>query len=175
MHARYLLAISWVFLCLTVCRGALPAGGGSDAVDPELSARAVADLMRSDTIVRLEILYFPKEMETLTRMTPQSLETQCWYRIAVEQFQWSAVRSDLISALEGCFVQPAAREPDCRWGCIFYDARSNRLLSIFSDGRGSVGMINGTPVTGISPLVGVLESRCSRLWEGKVLYSPLAD
>ena len=135
----------------------------------------MAHLLRSDTIVRLEIFYFPEEMETLTRMTPESLEKHCWYRIGVQEFQWTPFRSDLISALAKLSLERAAYSPDCRWGCVFYDSKDERAMTMYFNRDGSVGLVNGAPVKGAGPLVELLGKRCSDLWEGKALYTPLSD
>ncbi len=174
MNIRLLLAISLVLLCLTVWSGASSEMRPNTA-DHQPSAQALADLIRSDACARLEVLYFPTEMQTQAPLTPEQLEAHCWYRIGVREFQWSAVRTDLITALDVSSVETEAKEPDCRWGCIFYDREDSRVLTVYLDRRGSVGLINGTPVSGLSPLRRVLEDRCSPLWKGEVKYHPLAQ
>ncbi len=168
-----------LFLCLVVpllplLTGAVRQGDAATATRAVTSASAVAALMRSDGVARLEVFCFPADATTLTAMTPESLEAQSWYRIDIRQFQWSAMRAALIDAVEASHFAPSERPPDCRWGCVFYDGRNTRVLTMYFDGAGRLGLINGDRVTGISQLVSVLEARCSRLWEGEVKYHPLA-
>jgi hypothetical protein len=173
MKVRFLVVPIALVLCLTASR-ALRRGSAATAADAGTSASEVAALLRSDRIARLDVFYFPKEMETLTALRPESLERQAWYRVGVEQFQWSAMRTALIDALDSSSFAPAAGHADCSWGCVFYDGRNVRVLTMYFDGAGRLGLINGESVTGASQVVDVLEARCSQLWRGEVRYHPLA-
>jgi len=175
MHTREMLAVLLLLSCMSKCQSESPRSGAQELGASQPSPREVADLLRTRVPVRLEIVYVPREIQTQAPITPGRLEAHCWYRVGIQEFQWSAFRTDLISALDGCVVGRGTREPDCRWGCIFFDTKGARVLTMYFDGGGSRGLLNGTPVTGLGPVVRVLEKRCSPLWVGEVKYHPLAD
>lgn len=125
----------------------------------------VMKLLRSERIVRLQILCVPKEIATRADLTPRQLERICNYKIDVRDFQTSVLRGELISTLEKPFVEEAWARADFRWGCIFYDAKGSRVLTMYFDGFGQKGLINGVRVTSVASVVTVLERRCSCLWE----------
>ena len=128
-------------------------------------AQSALRLMSSKTATRLEILYYPTWILTRTALSPERLEKLSSYRISIRAFQDAKLRDDLISALERSAVKTTTQsEADYRWACIFYNADGTRLLTMYFDGFGTKGLINGAPVTSIGPVVKCLERRCSGLW-----------
>ena len=174
MTLRHVCCVALMLVAAMACLGG-PESGITPVDGARIQGQPSAALLRTRTIARLEILYFPKEMETLSRMTPERLERYCWFRLTVERFQWSALRTDLIATLTSSSFGLATDTPDCRWGCIFYDEKGARVLTMYFDGRGRLGLINGIPVTGTASLAELLERRCAPLWQGEVVYHPLAD
>jgi hypothetical protein len=146
-----------------------PRGTTTSVTATEPSVQSAVALLRSGTVARFDILYLPREVETPIRVTPEALDSICFFRIGVsEQAQDSRLRNELIAALESSGIVRATgpyAEPDCRWGCVFYDADGTPILSMYFDDFGVKGLIDGTPVTGVGPVVRLLERRCSCLWE----------
>jgi len=130
-------------------------------------------LMRSGVVTRLEIIYLPKWIETPVPVLPRQLEGAGYYRISIEHFDESKLKRDLLSVLESSDMKQATApdwEPDCRWGCVFYNQAGVRVLGMYFDAAGVKGWIGKTPVTlrrrfGKLAIVRLLESRCSSLWE----------
>jgi hypothetical protein len=121
--------------------------------------------MRSATTDRLEILCVPKHILTRADLGPDLLEKQYNYRITIRMLHASELQDDLIRALDQPSIRRAAAQPpDVRWACIFYDTNNTRVLAMYFDGFGRKGLINGTPVTSVGPIVEVLERRCASLW-----------
>lgn len=137
----------------------------SDRAVGEKVLSQAADVMRSGAITKLEVLYYPKEMLTRTRLNPELLEKQYYYKISIERFQSSKLKSEMISAFENSAIKPAAIEPDLRWACIFYNTNNDRVLTMYFDASGKKGIIDGVSVVSDGRLVKLLESRCSSLWE----------
>jgi hypothetical protein len=164
MRTRYLLLGMILLLPLQACGGHVPSGG---AVGEDPVVRSAVSVMRSGTTTRLQILYLPKEITTIVRVDLDALERLCYYRIGIERFHDSKLRSDLISALENSSVQRTREEADLRWGCVFYDAKDTRVLTIYFDRWGRNGLINGIAVTSNGRYVDVLEQKCSGLWAGQ--------
>ncbi len=179
MGLRYLfLALMLPFLPVQATAPAAPAPAPSSAPAPvptpvvsaEPVVKAAVDLLRSEMVARSEIYYLPTEIETPARMGPEDLEKYSYYRISIdEREQESKLRQDLASALATSYIVRAATgpgtKPDCRWGCVFLDANGKRLLTMYFEGHGWGGLIGGTPVTGIGPVVETLQRRCSSLWK----------
>jgi hypothetical protein len=175
---RYLFLGMTLPLLLLQARGGGPAAGdvakgpapaATRVASAEPSVQAAIDLLCSEAVARLEIYYYPIEVETPTRVSPQELEDHAYYRISIdEREQESRVRRDVASALAASPVVKATKwpqtEPECRWGCVFYDTKGKRILTMYFEGHGWGGLIGGTPVTGIGPVVGILQRRCSSLW-----------
>jgi hypothetical protein len=166
MGRRWLLLGVLLLFSIQACGRRGPAGE-----DP--AVRSALRPLRTGVITRLEILYLPKEIMTVTNLGPEQLEKLCYYRISVDHFDQSKLKRDLLSVLEHSDMREATGpypEPDCRWGCIFYNEAGGRVLTMYFDGPGVKGLIGKTPVAlrrtfGKLAMVRLLESRCSCLWE----------
>ncbi len=165
--ARRWALVAWIlFLPLLGCGRP---GGVSN--DPRI--RSAIALLRSRTIIRLEVLYLPRNVLSRISVTPEQLANICSRRITIENFQGSDLRRDMIAALEHLDMMRASglyAEPDCRWGCLFYSDSHARVLTMYFDGHGWKGLINGTPVArtgrfGKPRLVTLLENRCLSFWD----------
>ncbi len=121
-----------------------------------------ADILRRPDIMRMDIL--AAVSARVTQTTPELLERQPEYRICLTFFPASPWRSDLISALESSRAWPTDGDLDCRWACVFYDVKGERVLSMYFSGPGGRALINGALVTIDSRVVALLERRCSPLW-----------
>jgi len=129
--------------------------------------QSAVDRARSKSVTKLEILYFPKEMETRVGVTPQLLEEWCFFRISIKDLQYSNVtmKNGLVSALEESAAKKANGNADLRWGCIFYDTSGTRVLALYFNGSGTEGYVDSTPISSNGKLVRFLEKRCASLWK----------
>ena len=166
MRTWYLILAAALLLPLHAC-------GRRGAAGEEPFVRSAVNTLQSKTVTRLEILYFSRHALTRVSVTPDRLEEIYEHKLSVEKFQESAWKRDLIRALEDPDMRRTtgpSTQPDCRWACIFYDAKHVRVLTMYFDGHGRKGLINGTPVAftgrfGKLKLVALLENRCLPSWE----------
>jgi hypothetical protein len=100
------------------------------------------------------------------------LERIYQHKLSVDRFGRSGWSDDFVRALRAHDMEqvPGPR-PDCRWGCIFYDARNTRVLTMYFDGPGGWGLIHGVLVevrggpSAKLALVALLEKRYLLKWE----------
>jgi hypothetical protein len=123
------------------------------------------DLIRSGTASKLEVLCVPKEVETTVALYPELLEKTWDYKITFRNFQYVPIKNDLISALENSSIVQTNVTGDLRWACVFYNTNDVRILTMYFNSNGKIGLIEGKPVISNGRLVKLLESRCSSLWE----------
>jgi hypothetical protein len=156
MNMRYLVLAAALLLPLQGC-------GRRGAAVQEPFVRSALSLLQSKSVTRLEILYFSRHAET------EIYER----KLNVENFLESSWKPDIIRALEDPHMKRVTgpvTQPDCRWACVFYDAKGIRVLTMYFDGHGWKGLIAGTPVAftgrfGKLRLVALLENRCLPSWE----------
>jgi len=128
--------------------------------------RSVSAVIRSETVTRLDVLSFPKEIRTVAALTPDDLEVSWFYRITVRRFARSKLKRELVSALQTSAINTRPqRDADYRWACIFYKDDGTRAVAMYFDGFGTVGLIAGTPVTLNGRFVRLLERRFSCAWK----------
>lgn len=125
----------------------------------------VLSLLHSYDIQRLEIIYLPVEILTRSALTPEMLEKGWQYKIIISHFVGTPVEKTLGRAIEASTFDHADRKGDMRWGCIFYSSQDTRVLSIYFDGSGCVGVINGEAVLSNGKVVNVLRESCAGLWK----------
>ena len=168
---EWLLAAT-VLLCLTASgRVGGPAAKSPSQRTPAETARmvqAAASLLRTEgAIDKAEIVHMPNEVLTYLRVSPEELERSYYFKLEVREFSISRLATELGAALENSKLRPTTDEGDLRWGCIFYDDKGARVLTVHFDARGRCGFIDGIPVAGGEQIVEVLARRCSCLWAGQ--------
>ncbi len=149
----------------------LPGCGRRDTAREERAVQHAVKALQSRTVTKLDILYYNKDALTRASITPKHLEERYQRKLTVEKFQGSDWQRDLVRALQARDMKRASFDyPDCRWACIFYDAKQARVLTMYFDGHGWRGLIGGTPVEvqqspGKLKVVSLLEKRCLPRWE----------
>jgi len=119
--------------------------------------QSAVSVLRDPRTTRVEVFWVPKEVATRTRLTPQLLEDIRNRKMNDSGFQGSELQRSLIQALQQADIQPGSDPGDLRWACIFHGAGNIRVLSIYFDGYGRKGLIQGTPVTSNGEVVAALE------------------
>jgi hypothetical protein len=169
------MGLRYLFLGLVLCllplragaRGAADAPGSRvpKAVSTDPSVRLALDVLSAPTTDRLEILALPQDVLTRFDIRPDLLEGQYEYKITARLFHGSEYWHEFVYELRHSTIKRTEAAPsDVRWGCIFYDKSGATVLTMYFDGFGMKGVINGTPVTGVGPIVKMLERRCSSVW-----------
>ena len=109
-------------------------------------AQALANAA-SKNVERIAIFYYPEGIARTEALDTAGLEALCWGSISIRQFQLSKLRERLLSRLKDSSIESSTvRGGDFRWGCIFYDERDMRLVSLYFTGHG-MGRVNETNVT----------------------------
>lgn len=108
---------------------------------------------------KIEIFYFPEDVETETAITPFSLERGNWEKIVIREFGRTDFRQTFLQALSESDIKRRDGGPsDLRWGCVFFDADGNRILSIYLDQIGD-GQIDGIQISSNGKLLQLLRKK----------------
>ncbi|HEY1372893.1 MAG TPA: hypothetical protein VGH50_10530, partial [Candidatus Binatia bacterium] len=98
---------------------------------------------------RVKVLFLPYEVATVAALDPEGLESGARHAgvVYIRPFGES-IRKGLFAALEKIQIREKLdRNPDLRWGAIFYHIGDRELHSLYTEGRmlGSTqrGMIDG--------------------------------
>jgi hypothetical protein len=130
------------------------------AIDP------FTNLISGTNAARFEILCLPRYVETPARLSPRQLEAEFLFKVDVEEFHDSKLRTQFVSVFEKSSIKTTkATDADFRWDCIFYDAAGRRVLTIYLDAKGKNAIIGGVPVALNGRLVKFLNKKCAKLWE----------
>jgi len=149
------ILISWfAFLFLFSLNSDISA---RDVPKPNENIVDVTQLLRSDKVRQLEIIYFPEEVATRTRLTSEMLEKQWRYKVVINELQSAPFKRRILAAAEASTFKRTDVRSDLRLGCFFYDEQGNRLLSFFSDATGKVGVLNDELVVSNGRLAKVLK------------------
>jgi hypothetical protein len=171
MSVHCLLLVLLSILPPRICGQAVCSGGtvspGSRlpktvSKDPAVAAAVYA--LRAQATGRLEI--FVVTQHRLVPATPETIEGDYDYRIAVQRLPWSKLQWDLTHALETCAIERVCDERplNCTWAVIGYDMEGARVLTIYLGGWGE-GLINGTPVLMGPEVEQILQRHCAPLWQ----------
>lgn len=99
------------------------------------------ELAASDEVFQLQVFYYPEDALVEGKIDEMSLENSAWGKVSLLPFQVCKLRTRLIARLRKTSLTPCDKvSGDYRWGCIFYNNRGNRLVSLYltRDGYGSV-------------------------------------
>jgi hypothetical protein len=120
--------------------------------DTSVDAQAQAHLetivakLSAKEIERVDILEMPSEALTRTRVTPEMLEAQFWYKLTINHFRGGPYEGELLVASKSLTVRPQEEIPDLRWAAIFYDTNGIRVGALYFNNTGSAGAVDTTPV-----------------------------
>lgn len=125
----------------------------ADTIQTELTKASATN------VDRIEIFYFPEDVETEFAITPFGLERGCWEKIVIREFHQTDFRLTFLQALAESDIKKRDDGPsDLRWGCVFFDSNGNRILSIYFDQLGH-GQINGIQISSNGKLLRLLRQK----------------
>jgi hypothetical protein len=112
-----------------------------------LSASGVAQTtpleVTPEQVQRVEILYFPERILVRAALSPERLEQGCRYKLEIRDANQSTEWKRLLPLLRQISVESKARSYDHRTAVLFYDKDGKRIASVYFDGFGQGGTING--------------------------------
>src|SRR5689334_2827903 len=92
------------------------------APDPTLNL-----LHATDKIKRVEIFYIDANSEFIQTLSPQDIEKNFDFKIQIQDYKRSHLCKDLVSVFENSHLKQIDKNPDLRWGCIFYGTNDDRI------------------------------------------------
>jgi len=124
----------------------------------------------SNIVERLEIFYFPEDINTTVAVTRERLESKYWSKTTIASFQESEFRNTLLRELQrSSLKQRANSSSDLRWGCVFYDSNGDRVLSIYFD-KFADGFINDIAINSNGKLLDLLRNRSQLTRMKRLIY-----
>jgi hypothetical protein len=149
-----------VFISFFLC----PAVLGQSNGDRQLAIKSITtELLKvgSTNVVRLEVFYFPEDIETEFAIGPEDLEKSHWAKITIAEFQRSNFRESLLRCLDESEIRKRnGGSKDVRWGCVFFDSKGNRIASLYLDQFGK-GELNGIQIRSNSKILRLLQQKCA--------------
>ncbi|MDR0563869.1 MAG: hypothetical protein LBG78_02880 [Azoarcus sp.] len=110
----------------------------------------VLDKIRENRVVeRIEIIHLQYSVLTRTSVTPEMLEKFYSYKLNMDSSGVYFYLPSFIKALDKTSINKTETEYgfDSRWGILFFDAKNERIASIYMDGFMVNGYINLSPVS----------------------------
>jgi hypothetical protein len=98
------------------------------------------------TIERIEILYYPIGILRRTRITPEILEVNYFYKLIIQCKGSVFYLQSLKQALQDTEVEKSDNESDLRWGILLFGPENRRIASIYVNRLENQGYINSIPV-----------------------------
>jgi hypothetical protein len=107
----------------------------------------LAAKLANGEIGRVEIFQIPARILTRTRITPEMLEKQFYYKLTIRDVRGGAHQGNLFEAMKSIAAQPGGEMADLRWGVVFYLIDESRVAALYFDKSGSSGAVGDTPVS----------------------------
>lgn len=107
----------------------------------------LATKLANGEIGRVEIFQIPARVLTRTRITPDALERQFYYKLTIRDIRGGAHQAKLIDGMKSLAVQPESEMADIRWGVVFYGTDESRVGALYFDKSGSTGAVGVSPVS----------------------------
>lgn len=148
-----------ICLLLLVKPGAGFAQGESNSLQTEVDGLA-AKIARGE-IGRVEIFQIPPRVLTTTRITPEMLERQYYYRLTIRDVRGTVQQNKLVEAIKSTRVQRQDEMTDMRWGIVFYDVGERRVVGLYFDKFGSRGAVDNAAASFKGDLFNWLEDSFS--------------
>src|SRR5947207_2454781 len=98
-----------------------------------------ATALAKQNVSQIDILYFPTNAMTRTRISRSDLEKNFRYKLVIRDIPGSKRAEDLRRILKGTHVAKVHQDADLRWGCIFYGESGKRVGEVFLDASGLNG------------------------------------
>ncbi len=146
MHSKYvvrILTLSLVFFA----SGTTGFGNVVNANSEQARLHDLAMQVAGGSITKIEVLEIPPDIETRTRITPEMLERQFYYKPTFELERGSSPRTKLTAAMESTSVNPQNEAADLRWAMLFYSYEGKRVGAIYFDANGKRGYLDETAVS----------------------------
>jgi hypothetical protein len=118
---------------------------GNSQVQSQIDALAAK--LSNMEIKRIEILQIPPEILTRTRITPEMLEKQFYYKFTISDARGGRYSNKLVELLKSLVVQSRSEMTDIRWGVIFYGVDDIRVGAIYFNKTESSGAVGNVPVS----------------------------
>ena len=106
----------------------------------------VIDSVRSQKVQRVEIVEIPAELLTRVRVTPDALQRDYYYKLAIRDIRRTRYQQPLAAVLASVSATSGGEMPDIRWGISFFDEADKRIGSLYFDAMGIRGAIDSEPV-----------------------------
>ena len=103
--------------------------------------QTVSKGLTNGTIKRVEILYFPTNILTYTRITPAWLQINFYYKLVIADIPTSQKIQSLAKVIPKIRLTKSSWKSELRWGCLFYGSRARPELTIFLDRTGTNGVM----------------------------------
>ena len=107
----------------------------------------ISSKLVSNEIARIEILQYPLNILTRTRITPEMLEKQFYFKIIIRNVKNFQNKEEFIETIKSIKVKDKSEMPDIRWGVIFYDLDDNRICTLYFNAKGNYGAVDSSPVS----------------------------
>ncbi len=115
--------------------------------DSQAQVSAIVAKLANNEVGRIEILEMPPSLLTRTRITPEMLEAQFYYRLTIRDIRGGIYQSKLLAAAKSISVEPRNETSDLRWATIFYSTEGVRLGAFYFDKTGSYGAVDSASVS----------------------------
>jgi hypothetical protein len=112
----------------------------SDSSYAQNNAEMLKSLLNTGKIAKVKVLRIADEVMTRIPITPERLRSKAEYEVVFKY----AFESSFGSFLSEISAEESSRPADVRWGVLFYDASDKEVGSVFVDGFGDSGYLNGT-------------------------------
>jgi hypothetical protein len=115
--------------------------------DSQAQVSAIVAKLANNEVGRIEILEMPPSLLTRTRITPEMLEAQFYYRLTIRDIRGGIYQSKLLAAAKSISVESRNETSDLRWATIFYSTDGVRLGAFYFDKTGSYGAVDSASVS----------------------------
>ena len=148
----------YLLFFMTLC---LP-GFGQSEKDQSITTNVLQNELGkagSNNVMRIEVFYFPEDIETEFAVNPTDLEKAYWAKTIVADFKRSKFRLMFLQSLAESNIQNRkGRTRDLRWGCVFFDSNDTRILSLYLDQSG-MGEVNGIQIESNGKILELLRQK----------------
>lgn len=113
------------------------------STEPNGSISGVVEALANAEIAKLEIFYYPVDILTRSRVTPEGLEKNYRFKLIIRGEAAPDATKEFLVALKGSELNVATADADFRWGSLFYDGSGKLIASIYLNDRRTIALING--------------------------------
>ncbi|MDY7540782.1 hypothetical protein QN395_21125 [Undibacterium sp. RTI2.2] len=117
--------------------------------EAQVKQNKLTSYIREHRVKSVEIIWINPTTEFRQTVSPMDIEKLFDRKLIIRRLWGDALEKSLLAAIKSTtFFKPDDKfEIDIRWGVKFFDEKSDvPIASIFVDGSGELGMIDGTPV-----------------------------